>query len=345
MFSISRERMSYAGYGFHNMSMLEEKIVKHPTSSLLVIDSEDRNVASSIDVSQSNPVEFQPWNSFQIQTPDRLATGGISRVCLQSVRFPWYIANINPQNDNMNIIINGTPHYIDLGSDGSTFYSPTEIADAINADLTGTGLTVEWLDGDQKFLWTATGISGEPIIFQATNSPLAGIHVPLTNQQYVTMPSLAKTMGFNLATLSLTYTPNSADYVFNPCSATDLLYTHYVDIVSARLLQYRSMMDGASKNANKKALVARIYCANENSQNSYDISGNIIPQGSQPFIIHRKMMDKTIKWNSEATVDYLDFQVFDEYGRLVQLPDKYLASEAPSAPTYPSFQMTFVLSE
>jgi hypothetical protein len=332
------------------MSVSETKTVSHPTSSLLVIDSEDRNISSSIDIGGSTPVEFQPWNNFQIQTPDRLATGNINRICLHSVRFPWFIPNINSQNDNMNIIINGTPAYIDLGADGSAFFSPAEIATAINDELTAlgapfSGLQVAWNNEDQRFYWTATGLSGDTIQFQATCTPLAGLHVPLTNQQYVTMPSLAKTMGFNLATLSITYAVNNVAFEWSPCSATDLLYTHYVDIVSARLLQYRSMIDGASKNSNKKALIARIYCANENSQNSYDIDGNIIPQGSQPFIIHRKIADKTIKWNSEATVDYLDFQVYDEYGRLVALPDKYLQSTQPSASTYPSFQMTFVLSE
>lgn len=328
------------------MSVSDMKTVRQPTSSLLVIDSEDRNVASSIDVSSSNPVEFQAWNNFQIQTPDRLATGGINTVCLESIRFPWYIPNIVPQNDNMNIIIGTTPYYIDLGSDGSAFFTPTEIATLINEDLAGSGLAVQWLDGDQKFFWTATGLTGTPIQFQATNSLLAGLHVPLTNQQFVTMPSLARTMGFNLATLAVIWTPDASPYEFNPSSATDLLYTHYVDIVSTRLLQYRSMIDGASKNANKKALIARIYCANENSQNTLNpLTGDIIPIGSQPFIIHRKIRDKIIKWNSEATVDYLDFQVFDEYGRLVSLPDKYLNSPNPSAPTYPSFQMTFALSE
>lgn len=337
--------MSYASYGFNNMTTHETKTVKHPYSSLLVIDSEDRNVSSSIDISSGTPVEFQPWNNFQIQTPDRLATGDINKICLHSVRFPWFIPNIVPQNDNMNIIVGGTTYFIDLASDGASFYTPIEVADLITADLSGSGLSVEWLDHSQRFLWTATGINGTAIQFQATNSPLAGLHVPLTNQQFITMPSLAKSMGFNLATLSITYTPDSALYIFEPCSATDFLYTHYVDIVSTRLLQYRSMIDGASKNPNKKPIITRIYCANENSQNSYDISGNIIPIGSQPFIIHRKIMDKAIKWNSEATVDYLDFQVFDEYGRLVALPDRYLNTLQPNASTFPAFQMTFVLSE
>tara|TARA_R110000868_G_scaffold40449_9_gene139548 strand:+ start:1336 stop:2358 length:1023 start_codon:yes stop_codon:yes gene_type:complete len=340
--------MSYGSYGFHNMSVSDMKTVRHPTSSLLVIDSEDRNVASSVDVSSSNPVEFQAWNNFQIQTPDRLATGGINTIALESIRFPWYIPPITVQNDAMNIIVGDTTVYVDLGVDGAVFTTPKEVEEKINADLVDAGvggLEVTWVPEDQRFVWTAVGLTGVPIRFQAVNNALAGVSVPLTNQQFVTMPSLAKTMGFNLASLSITYTPDDDPYNFSPCSGTDFLYTHYVDIVSTRLLQYRSMMDGASKNANKKALIARIYCANETSMNSYDASGNIITQGSQPFIIHRKIRDKIIKWNSEATVDYLDFQVFDEYGRLVALPDKYLNSPNPNVSTYPSFQMTFALSE
>jgi hypothetical protein len=332
------------------MSVSETKTVSHPTSSLLVIDSEDRNISSSIDIGSSTPVEFQPWNNFQIQTPDRLATGGINRVCLHSVRFPWFIPTINPQTDNIIIEINGNPFSINLQSDGSQFFTPVQVADIINDLLTAagapySGLSVAWNNEDQRYYWTATGLSGDTIQFFASNFLLAGEGVPLTNQQYVSMPSLAKTMGFNLASLNYVWTVTDGAFTFAPCSATDFLYTHYVDIVSTRLLQYRSMIDGASKNQNKKALVARIYCANENSQNSYDISGNIIPIGSQPFIIHRKIHDKIVKWNSEATVDYLDFQVYDEYGRLVNLPKATQNAELPIVSTYPSFQMTFVLSE
>jgi len=313
-----------------------------PGSSLLVIDSEDRNVASAVNVSSASLVEYQPWNNFRIQTPDRLAVGAVRRIMPKSIRFPWFIPNLNPQNDNMNIVVGGTSYYIDLGAGGSDFYTPQEIATLINNELAGdgVGLAVEWMPGSQRYQWTATDLSGTTIRFQATNSPIAGLHVPLTNEQFVSLPSLCKTMGFNLASLSTTYVPDSADFAFNPCSATECLYTRYVDIVSPRLLQYRKMIDGASKNANKKALITRVYCANETSMNTYDISGNAIPIGTQPFIIHRKLNEKDIRWEPEATIDYIDFQLYDEYGNLVQLP---VVEFEPS--TFPSFQMTFNLSE
>jgi hypothetical protein len=106
------------------------------------------------------------------------------------------------------------------------------------------------------------------------------------------------------------------------------------------------MIDGASKNASKRPIITRIYCANETSTNSYDLSGNIIPIGTQPFLIHRKIKEKNIAWNSEATVDYLDFQVLDEFGQLVVLPANVSQSlTLLRDTTYPSFQMTLVLAE
>jgi hypothetical protein len=337
--------MSYAGYGFHNMSVSEQKVVKHPASSLLVIDSEDRNIASSIDVSSSSPVEYQPWNNFQIQTPDRLATGGINRIALKSVRFPWYIPNITSRNYEIAVSINSVVTPVDLAI---RFTSPEDAAQQMTTVLynsgTSTGIQVNWNNTLQSFTWTAVGLSGASVIIVPLNSNISSIG--LTQAQYVNNPSLAKSMGFSLATLYKTYTIASASQTFIVNSPTDFLYTRYVDIVSPRLLQYRRMMDGASKNASKRPLVTRIYCANENSQNSYDLSGNIIPIGTQPFLIHRKIEEKSIAWNSEATVDYLDFQVFDEYGQLVALPgsvDQTLTLLRDI--TYPSFQMTFVLSE
>jgi len=337
--------MSYAGYGFNNMSSSDKKTVYHPTSSLLVIDSEDRNVSSSIDIGASTPVEFQRWNNFQIQTPDRLATGAINNIKLKSVRFPWYIPNITDWNNSLDIQINGGTIYTYNLSPG--FYSPSEIATALNDNQPTNGITWVWSSQQSSFYVDVSGAAvGVPITFIATNLGIFNTDVAMTSQQFVTLPSLARTLGFTLASLNQTYTSAVQDTVW-PTGYTDCLYTHYVDIVSPRLLQYRSMIDGASKNTNKKPIITRIYCANENSQNSYDLSGNIIPVGTQPFLIFRKMDEKSIRWNSEATVDYLDFQVYDEFGRLVIQPVDELGANPiiKSQTTYPSFQMTFVLSE
>jgi len=349
--------MSYAGYGFNNMSSSDTRTVKHPSSSLLVIDSEDRNVSSSANVSASSLPDKQPWNNFIIQTPDRLATGAINRINLRSIRFPWFIPNIVDQNSAMKILLATSPAgpfttvSIGITAIGFNFTSPKQIADDINSSLSTQApaypITVEWIPSGQYFEWSWNASPvGTVVQFQPTNGRL----VQLSQEQYSTQPSLARTMGFNFGSLTFSdsTTPNNfanTDDVidnFYPCGGTDLLYTRYVDIVSTRLLQYRKMIDGASKNSNKKAIITRVYCANENSQNSYDLSGNIIPIGSQPFIIHRQISEKNILWNSEATVDYLDFQVLDEFGRLVELPA--IAYNIASL-TYPSFQMTFTLSE
>lgn len=320
------------------MSVSETKTVKHPASSLLVIDSEDRNVASSINISGSSPVEYQPWNNFVIQTPDRLATGAINRIVPKSIRFPWYIPNITLRNCSLQVEINNSgvfnTYIVTRG-----FLSPEAIAYDMSSQQPDIGLEWKWDNINQQFYVIVSGSAvGVPIEFSCIK-PDGTVY---TNEEFVSNPSLAKTLGFTLFGLSQTYTQPTDGSNIYPTGYTDCLYTRYVDIVSTRLLQYRKMMDGASKNANKKALITRVYCANENSMNSYDLSGNIIPVGTQPFLIHRKIMEKDILWNSEATIDYIDIQVFDEYGSLVVLPS---ASYFSPSTTYPSFQMTFVLSE
>jgi hypothetical protein len=339
--------MSYASFGFNNMQVKEKNTVYHPSSSLLVIDSGDRNISTSNQVSETNAQpEQQPWNNFSIQTPDRLATGGINKICLHSIRFPWFIPNITLANNSLILLLDGTDINITIPTDGSTFFTGLEIATIMNGLLVpevtafraGASIVITWIPKSQRFQWVATGLNNVDISFAAA-VPYFPTEVADPEQFYFN-PSLPLTMGFNYSQLSTTYIPPSdAAYTFFPSSPTELLYTRYVDIVSPRLLQYRRMMDGASKNNSRKPIIARIYCANENSQNSYDIAGNVIPQGTEPFLIHRKISDKSILWNPEATVDYLDFQVFDEFGAFVAVPS--LASKN----VYPSFQMTFVLSD
>jgi hypothetical protein len=339
--------MSYAALGFNNMSVSSPHIVKHPASSLLVIDSEDRNVASSAQIGNDATPERQPWNKFIIQTPDRLATGSINRICLRSVRFPWYIPNIVAGNNQFYVSINGTVNIYTLAP---RFYTPVQLAAELQSQsvTAGVGIQVDWLKDQNQFVFSAVGgaLVGQVIIIQAYNSNVSTS--PLTPEQYYTNPSLAKTMGLNFSgILGKSFTVTAPPQIITTGSATECLYTHYVDIVSSRLLQYRRMIDGASKNANKKPIITRIYCANETSTNEYDnsVNGNgLIPIGTRPFLIHRKIEEKAMLWDSEATVDYLDFQVYDEYGQLVALPYTD-GSFFNQSSTYPSFQMTFVLSE
>jgi hypothetical protein len=311
---------------------------QHPSSALLLIDSEDRNVSSVVQVGSQSLPEYQPWNNFVIQTPDRLMTGAVSKVMLKSVRFPWYIPNITINNSFIQINIAGSASPVYFVTPG--FYTPQQLATELTASHPANGITWVWDDQKQQFGLSLAGPALNVAISVVALDLNEGVMTP---EQFVSQPSLAKTLGFTNASLNVQYTVPTARtiYITNP---TDCLYTRYVDIVSTRLLQYRYMLDGVSKNASKKALVTRIYCANETSMNQYDAAGNIIPIGTKPFVIHRKVDEKSIKWNPEGTIDSLDFQVYDEYGHLVPLPQivTNTALTAVLATTYPSFQMTFV---
>ena len=328
--------MSYlsAGQRMNSADMNRTSVTtQHPSSALLLIDSEDRNISGVVQVGGQTLPEYQPWNNFVIQTPDRLMTGSVSKVMLKSVRFPWYIPNITKLNGAIRITgPAGADYFVNAG-----FYTPQQLATALNDSVNPNGITWFWDDQQQRF--------GLALAGAALNVPISIVALDqsdnvLTGEAFLTQPSLAKTMGFTNATLGVTYLAPVARSIY-PAGPADCLYTHYVDIVSTRLLQYRYMLDGVSKNASKKALVTRIYCANETSTNQYDPAGNIIPIGTKPFVINRKVHEKGIKWNPEGTIDSLDFQVYDEYGQLVPLPP-ILPSYNNIATTYPSFQMTFV---
>ncbi|NBW20977.1 MAG: hypothetical protein EBR82_74750, partial [Caulobacteraceae bacterium] len=292
--------MSYlsAGQRMNSADMNRTSVTtQHPSSALLLIDSEDRNVSTVVQVGGQSLPEYQPWNNFVIQTPDRLMTGAVSKVMLKSVRFPWYIPNITERNNR--IRVEGIGDYtVNPG-----FYTPQQLVTALNAyPITPNGITWVWSDQSQQFL--------VQISAPALNVPFSFVAIDydynvIEGEAFLTQPSLAKTMGFTNATLGITRTTLTPGTIA-PAGPADCLYTHYVDIVSTRLLQYRYMLDGASKNANKKALVTRIYCANETSTNQYDPAGNIIPIGTKPFVIHRKVEEKGIKWNPEGTIDSLD---------------------------------------
>lgn len=337
--------MSYASFGFNNMQTPGSAAYKYATSSLMVIDSDDRNVASSSQVGVvPGQTELQPWNSFKIQTPDRIATGGISAICLKSIRFPWYIPNITAQNNVFRVEINGVVSDATLIA---AFTSPQDIAGLLTGQLYNSaiprGIQIEWDEELQSFRINAVGYAGVPIIIRAYNPSVSGSN--LSESLFQSNASLAKTMGLTSANLNRTFTPTTDNETIVVGSSTLCLYTRYVDIVSTRLLQYRRMIDGASKNANKKPIITRVYCANENSANDYDLSGNIMPIGTKPFVIHRKIKEKTMLWNTEATVDYLDFEVYDEYGNLVSLPREDPVFLQNPKRTYPGFQMTYILIE
>lgn len=331
----------------------QSKTVSDTGSSLLVINSKDRFSASNQSTVQPTQSFNQPWNNFFLSVPDRmLPSEGIKSLRLKSIRFPWSIPNITSYNNNIIFTfynLTGDVYTVlqtttvDIGFG---FFTGAEIATDVNTQLTAANipLTLTWFPGTGGNQFTLVFTANITTVLPTCNVMRITAKNILTNSiitknQYTTTPSLPWTMGlspFNYGDDITTLNTNDG-IDFSP---TTLLYTNYVDIVSTRLNQYRRIQDGASVSSAKKLLVTRLYCANETST----VEENLI--GTVPFLIHRQVHEKKIIWNNEATIDNLDFSVYDEYGNLVWTQSALANQPAYYTPdftnnSYPDFQMTF----
>ena len=159
-------------------------------------------------------------------------------------------------------------------------------------------IAVSWDYLNRRISWLITGYSGGTFLISAYNKAVDGTATTaLTYNQYLVNASLPKTLGMSPTVLFYNANNSPAIPGFPVGSvgftilgnATNLLYTNYVDIVSVRLNQYRTIQDGASKNLSRRPMITRLYCANETSTQEFDISGMPIPIGSQAFLINRQL--------------------------------------------------------
>jgi hypothetical protein len=214
---------------------------------------------------------------------------------------------------------------------------------------------------NNSFSWTLTGALAGGFALFATG-PLANgaTFAPLTEIAYYSNSSLALLMGMDFRQVNGTTLASNINPVLigNP---TTLQYTQYIDIVSDKLHQYTTNRDGSSDNTFSRNLLCRLYISDEASNivEGFSISGDgggpisstpvqFIPGVTGPFIIHRQFKNaKAVMWNKEASVDWLDIAVYDEFGNLLPLgtnttiPPPY----SPLDPVYPDFQITLLASE
>jgi hypothetical protein len=123
---------------------------------------------------------------------------------------------------------------------------------------------------------------------------------------------------------------------------TTLQYTQYVDIVSDKLHQYSTNRDGSTDNFFGRNLICRLYISDETSGAIIGVDG--------PCVINRQFKTpKAVMWNKEASVDWLDIAVFDQYGNLLPLDERQDPPNENQLPpaflSYPDFQVTLQASE
>ena len=317
-------------------------IVRLPSTQLLNLNSADRTQNS---VAGGQKAVSQPWNSFILQRPQNLMEAFATRITVSEVRFPWYVPNINTNNNRIWITAEantmGNPLTTYLLTVPPGYYTGTTLASELNTQISLASPTLlrppTVTFANSQFVITPGSGSGS-IFSLYWFDPVANPTVP-NKTAFQAQPSLSQTMGLEYAQVS-GGSNTTQPLIGNP---TEVLYTQYIDIVSEKLNYYSHIKDGSSSGTSNRALICRLYIADEVS-----IPETIAP-GQAPFVIHRQFKNpKEIMWNKEAVIDYVDIAVLDQYGQLVPLP--VIQGNQSSSPTvtvgsYPNFQITLLASE
>lgn len=333
--------------------------VRQASDVLLCLDSADRGVSQSV-TGEVYPIPItQPYNNFILQKPQALVQGGIKRLKLNEVRFPYSIPNvILDVTDSIWFTIYPSPApvppavnpFAKITITGTLFRTGDEIATALtnelNADVAiGTSATGN--------VWLAeyTYEGG----FIITSDPGSGTADPFTMSpiKQSTIGSVALPPKSLLSVLGFDVINNYNDIVGTPSvtkssSWAPLSYTQYIDIVSVNLTRFQTIADTNTRQNSRGNLICRLYVADENSAlptpipiwNTTTLAienvNTASPAGSLPFTIHRQFQEpKVFRWEKEASINAIDISLYDDVGNLLYTPNDSM----------PNFQISFKCSE
>ena len=365
---------------------VETKVARNPATQYLVINSKDRNQTSATGIYTSQPwnqfrlqrpqalmqtyatrmlvseINFPYYipnvnpltNRFWIIGAD--SVNGLQTLYQITLRNGFYSSTSADALFNMQFVLQNilsqTPGYSQAGSidrlagGSGGLAGPPEVNYRANSSF-------EWLAGDYPF--RLYFYNPCPLLDGTAPIPLViPPKIPPPSQSsYVGSASLMNLLGMDYGQV----VGESIDYgvLGNP---TTLQYTQYIDIVSDKLHQYSTNRDGNSDNFFSRNLLCRLYISDEASNivqgfqsqeagNAFLI--NFVPGVNAPMIIHRQFKNpKAVMWNKEASVDWLDISVYDQYGNLVPtvpyggtIPYNF----PPPFFTFPDFQITLLASE
>ena len=335
---------------------VETIVARTPAIQYLTLNSKDR-----FQTSVTGQAVDQPWNKFRLQRPQNIMNAYATRIGVSEVRFPYYIPNVNSTNNQIwilafNTLGGGSVYQITVNPG---FYSGASLATALNSIIAGSaqygtyiviqGSSVPFAPATSPiFIFSTTSqmiydptinnLSGSILYAYnpITPNPAVGA-TPPTEEEYNNNPSLCSLMGFAYQqvagfTPALNLTPFAG-------RITTMTYTDYIDIVSDKFNQYAKARDGSSDSAFNRSLICRLYLSDEAGA-GLDLT--------QPFTIYRQFQNpKMVEWNKEASVDWLDIALYDEYGDLLPLPAQVSVPGGGliSGGSYPDFQITLLATQ
>jgi hypothetical protein len=335
--------------------------VRQASDVLLVLDSADRGVSQSITGEvYANPIT-QPYNNFNLQKPQALVQGGIKRLKLTEVKFPYAIPNNVPTVTNfvwVQTYSRSTGAFIaealiTLSGFSTGFYSGTQYATELQTRLRASA-TIGVAAGNT---WVVTYGTDSSFIITSDVTGTANLFT-MTPIQKSTIGSVALPPKSLLSVLGFDVINNFNDVCVTPSDPkvslyTPLSYTSYIDMTSVNLTRFQTIADTSTRQDSRGNLICRLFVADENSVVPtigayWDSSSNVsvtyntaTPAGSLPFVIHRQFQDpKVFRWENNASINAIDIQLYDDVGNLLFYPSSVAASYS-----VPNFQVSFKCSE
>jgi hypothetical protein len=328
--------------------------VRQASDVLLCLDSADRGVSQSVTGEVYPTPITQPYNNFNLQKPQALVQGGIRRLKLNEVKFPYAIPNIvagitdsiwfrvyptSPPNLTAKITISAGWR---TGDEIASYLTIALNANGtIGTTATGNVWLVEYNFEGGFTIDTSTSGTGDPFTVSPINpASIGSVALPAK--------SLLSVMGYDVIN-------SYNELVVSPFQVlasnwAPLSFTSYIDITSVNLTRFQTIADASTRQNSRGNLICRLYVADENSTlpvpfpiwNTTTLTIETVntasPPGALPFVIHRQFQEpKVFRWENEASINWIDIQLYDDCGNLLYYPTTYSSM--------PNFQITFKCSE
>lgn len=292
--------------------------IRPSSTALLTIDSEDRYT----DYIQARAISTSPYN-FSITKSESLMPGFITRLGISEVVFPWSIPNINLKTQTINFVYN-----IGAGEVPATltlavgFYTPTQLASILEADISGagaTGFTMTYGSSYVDISNTVLVAFDAPYFSYSMADPTHTIRfLPQTyNSSSYPYPPQTKQL-FDVLGFTSVNSQNLAQGAggFTLCQAI-----RYVDIVCNQLTNSQAQKDQTSQTIARNML-CRVYLGDGGAGGQSTIapsSPSFCPPGCAPTVIYRNFtVPKQIQWIPNQNIPgFLQFQVYDDAGDLL----------------------------
>jgi len=258
------------------------------------------------------------YNSFN----QNLVQGQIHSVSVNEVNFPYDIPNIQFGYNEFIIetVVGGVfvPNIVIAPG----FYTGTELAAAINAQITAQGALAPTPILPASMPTLSYNAASNIFTFNAPTAPAAPQYQQWFFQSRYTYPNglVAVPTTLNKDIMSImgflpSQTPrvNSVGPVNLVAGASaPLIFTQYIDICSPELCQYQYFRDGSTTNlARRSDVICRLY-----------ISNNVATQeeeGARPFVINRQFNNaRVMRWSAGSSVGSMSIQLFDDCGQPLQ---------------------------